>query len=234
MKWYRKKYIWSLLVASSSIAFLGCNKNVVVQSEQTIEHNGITYGVIKSPVTSKKWLDRNLWAEQVCNSPDDKKCYGGYYQYGRNNDGHQIPTSQTSNIRVDEITDANNSFILAWRWTYSDDQVLIENWKKIDGSSVCPNDFRLPTFEEIKAELNYSIIEPNTIAAYKSFLKIPMAGFRDYEDGDIKKQGEVIRLWLSPDDKSSAITSYEIKNNVALDTRGNVTGFGLSIRCIHK
>ena len=53
-------------------------------------------GTITSSVTGKVWMDKNLGASQVCTSFDDSNCYGDYYQWGRDTDGHQVSTSDTN------------------------------------------------------------------------------------------------------------------------------------------
>jgi len=68
-----------------------------------------------STVTSKTgriWMDRNLGATQVATSPTDAKSYGYYYQWGRGNDGHQLPNSGTTYIKSQSDQPGNSLFIL--------------------------------------------------------------------------------------------------------------------------
>ncbi len=76
---------------------------IIIASDgiEEIVHNGFDYEVITSPITGKKWLDRNLGADVRCtksrnefaSSPeyitDQKDCFGDLYQWGRLNDGHE-------------------------------------------------------------------------------------------------------------------------------------------------
>ncbi|MGV6830373.1 MAG: hypothetical protein ACWA5P_02275 [bacterium] len=64
--------------------------------DSTITHNGITYGLVTSPYTAHVWLDRNLGASRVCTAFDDMACFGDYYQWGRNTDGHKKSGSTTT------------------------------------------------------------------------------------------------------------------------------------------
>ncbi len=115
----------------------------------TISHNGFTYGIVSSPITGKKWLDRNLGATKVCTkSRDDvsfvdgdtyvtsqKDCFGDYYQWGRLADGHEKRDSSAIsydvNLTVDDngvikiIDEESNKFIISdssynYDWTDKD------------------------------------------------------------------------------------------------------------------
>ena len=54
----------------------------IINNVKTITFKNFEYKVIISPITGKKWLDRNLGATQACTSSTDKACYGDYYQWG--------------------------------------------------------------------------------------------------------------------------------------------------------
>src|SRR5688572_22406021 len=58
----------------------------------TFTYNGatVTYGVITSSVTGRKWMDRNLGASQVATAYNDYLAYGHLFQWGRPADGHQL------------------------------------------------------------------------------------------------------------------------------------------------
>jgi len=58
----------------------------------TFTYNGIevTYGIINSPVTSRRWLDRNLGASNVPTAYNDYVNLGDLFQWGRSADGHQL------------------------------------------------------------------------------------------------------------------------------------------------
>ncbi|MCV6609012.1 MAG: Ig-like domain-containing protein [Campylobacterales bacterium] len=67
-----------------------------------VEHKGYKYKMVKSPVTQRIWLDRNLGAYKVCEKSrseipnygqfilSEENCFGDYYQWGRRADGHQV------------------------------------------------------------------------------------------------------------------------------------------------
>ncbi|RZM13500.1 MAG: hypothetical protein EOO88_44655, partial [Pedobacter sp.] len=60
----------------------------------TFTYNGksVTYGVITSSATGRKWMDRNLGAQRAATSYDDYRGYGDLFQWGRVADGHQLIT----------------------------------------------------------------------------------------------------------------------------------------------
>lgn len=87
-------------------------RRVLVVENVDITHNGTVYGMVASPYTGNIWLDRNLGATQVCTSFDDALCYGDYYQWGRNYDGHQDENSQTTNTQATDVNNIDSNFII--------------------------------------------------------------------------------------------------------------------------
>ena len=79
--------------------------------ESTLTHNGTEYSCVVSPHTDKVWLDRNLGASAVCTALDDTACYGDYYQWGRNFNGHEKSTSDVTEKLADDVNDAGTEFI---------------------------------------------------------------------------------------------------------------------------
>ena len=153
----------------------------------SITHNGTPYGAVVSPYTGKVWLDRNLGASRVCTSFNDRACYGDYYQWGRNADGHESGTGTSTRLAIN-VNNAGSSFILSpaypydWASTDSNGSQRSANWSKTDGSSVCPVGFRVPTITELSAEtLDQNVT--NGAAAFANFLKLPSAGVLDYSTG---------------------------------------------------
>ena len=194
----------------------------------TITHNGFTYGTITSSVTGKVWLDRNLGASRVCQSFDDEQCYGDYYQWGRNADGHEKSNSSTtstqatstSNVGHGNFITSSSSYDYDWaKDADSDGSLRSSNWSAIDGSNVCPLGYRIPTIDELLAE---SI--DNRADAY-SKLKLPSAGYRDWSSGSLYEQGSYGYVW------SSSLSGSYSKG------LGFISGVGLragghSVRCV--
>ena len=206
----------------------------------TITHNGTTYGIVTSPYTGKVWLDRNLGASQVCTSLDDALCYGDYYQWGRNSDGHQESNSSTTTTLATDVNNAGSSFILSpngshdWTSTDSNGSQRYTNWSATDGNSVCPVGFRIPYNTEMNAEVfdAGSAQISNSSDAFNSFLKLPVAGQRQYAFNiPIQNAGSFAYLWLLNSNNSNLIKLFVTAGD-AYTTSAAVSASGNSIRCI--
>jgi hypothetical protein len=204
----------------------------------TITHNGTTYGVVTSPYTGKVWLDRNLGAARVCTSFNDTACYGDYYQWGRNFDGHQDSTSATTSIQAADVNSAGTNFITSglinnFDWANTADSngsLRSSNWSKIDGSSVCPVGFRVPNRTELEAEtINSGVTDRNT--AFLSFLKLPSAGFRISFDGIARDVGFSGYVYSSQSNNSNRAFQLYLSLNQAAISLGGAAG-GASVRCL--
>jgi len=203
----------------------------------TITHNGITYGTVISPYTGKTWLDRNLGAAEVCASKDDTACYGDYYQWGRNSDGHEDSGSGTTDTRAANVEDVGHSNFISsggsdWAASGIDNNGAIRQskWTKTDGSSICPSGFRVPTSDELSAE---TIEQGNTnsTSIFNSFLKLPTSGYRNQNSGELKLQGSDGFYWSSS--ASSTTAGYlGFGDNGAETSSQTVRSMGLSVRCI--
>ena len=215
-------------------ATMGIVTNFIL--DDSIVHNGTTYGTVTSPFTGKVWLDRNLGAHRVCTSFDDVQCYGDYYQWGRNFDGHQDSGSDTTPTLATDINNAGNSFIPSpsspydWAATDSNGNQRFANWSKTDGSSVCPVGFRVPTLIELKAEtLDHDLTNGDT--AFANFLKLPSAGGRDGDSGALNGQGSWGDVWSS---SVSGSNSYivDFVSNGGVGTYDDYRAQGHSVRCL--
>lgn len=165
-----------------SLVLLGlvCSSLSFAEEVKSINFKGLEYKIITSPITGKKWLDRNLGASQACTSSTDKSCKGDYYQWGRLADGHEKVNATRTSKQTSTITSAGNNFITAKDWTTADadGSQRIALWSKTDGTGVCPVGFRVPTLTELKNEtLDSGVINLKT--AFSNFLKFPEAyGYR--------------------------------------------------------
>ncbi|ODS22882.1 hypothetical protein AB835_11835 [Candidatus Endobugula sertula] len=211
----------------------------------TITHNGFSYKSVVSPTTERVWLDRNLGATRVCQSLDDEQCYGDYYQWGRLTDGHEKKDSDvTSTLATDVTNIGHDDFIRRYIWTDIDEygnyidkngDIRRSNWRKTDGSAICPVGFRVPTVDEIKAETVDRGVD-NQVDAFDSFLKIPSAGVRLYSSpetiGYASQNG-----WLATN--STPITSNGTTDFLRFDSNVNFIakqyiGDGYPVRCIRE
>jgi len=195
-----------------------CKENEIYKDGtcvQAIVKDGIVYGTVTSPVTGRIWLDRNLGAKRVCQSLTDKECYGDYFEWGRNADGHEKSNSPTTYSQATSIDNAGNKFIIAGIDTGNNDWLLndengakrLVNWNKTDGR-ICPKGFKVPTKEELEKEIEFIDFEPNQPL---SFLKLPYAGWRQADTGKLSGKGKFGILMLNSIDKKSELMNYGLR-----------------------
>ncbi len=198
----------------------------------TISHNSIGYNTITSSTTGRVWLDRNLGSSKSCSSSDDRACYGDYYQWGRETDGHEKASSSTTTTLATGISSAGDKFIISLAsdkdWTQVDvnGSQREEKWSAIDGSSVCPIGYRVPTSTELDAEMITSISD-----AY-SKLKLPAAGFRSITGG---YEGQVLALDTAAYIYTTSLDgnrTYRLMYGTGTSTIAYQHTTGYSVRCI--
>jgi uncharacterized protein (TIGR02145 family) len=214
------------------------NINDLIEDSDSINHNGYNYQLVESPYTGKIWLDRNVGASRVCQTYNDESCFGNYYQWGRNEDGHQNANSLTTNIQAIDLVDmSNDKFIVSiiekeYDWAYDIDYFGIQrafNWSRLDGASICPSGFRVPTLDELNAEtLNQGIT--NRDDAFANFLKIPAAGYRMGSDGSLSLNGFTAFVWTNTTDNLD-VRGFVFGGNTAHEIPLSRAS-GLSVRCI--
>ena len=155
---------------------------------------GNIYQTVTSPDTGRVWLDRNLGATQVCTSSTDTACYGYYYAWGRNDDGHELATSSTTTTLATSISPATGTYIKDgscidqdpcgnWvDWTRADINGLLRAsaWANAGVNDICPAGFVVPTEAELKVDTIDATTTDitNATTAFSSFLKFPIGGYR--------------------------------------------------------
>lgn len=197
--------------------------------EPTVIHSdGITFGVITSEITGKVWLDRNLGASRVCTALDDTECYGDYYQWGRDADGHEkfdserTSTQATSvlNVGHDKFIVSSNTYDYDWANAVdSDGSIRSTSWNP------CPTGYKVPDIEELDSE----VISNRDDAHDK--LKLPSAGYRDYYYSSMSGQGSSGSIWSSSVSGSRSVYLHFNSTNSAGNSYDNRTE-GKSVRCI--
>ncbi len=214
-----------------------CGDNVI------FAYNGVqkTYGSILNSITGDCWLDRNLGANRACQSSIDWQCYGDFFQWGRDSDGHQLitwtdsttgvavngVTSELSSLDVPGHSNFITSFVSPYDWRNPQNNNL---WQGVDGvNNPCPSGWRVPTETELTNEMN-SWSEQNSIGAFNS-LKLPLNSSRN-GDGEVngyyaETEGH---LWSSSINglKSRRLHWYLYGATMADNDRVN----GFSVRCI--
>ena len=241
------------MAALTIVMFTACKEGSGGDDPTTITHNGTTYGFVTSPYTGKVWLDRNLGAARVCEQFDDDACYGDYYQWGRNFDGHEDSLSASvdvsaasqaadvSNVGHGNFIESNSTYDYDWaKAADSNGSIRQANWSATDGSSVCPVGFRVPTIVELRAELldtgsaQIGGDTPSTDKrenAFASFLKLPSAGYRRSNlNGTMYGVGSWGRVWSSSASGSDASLLGFLSNDAA--SGSTERAHGLSVRCL--
>lgn len=232
------KLILSLNNRSSTYHFGGAMDDLRIYnralSESEIQDlyqmGGVTsdssYGTITSSVTGRVWLDRNLGASQACTSKTDSSCYGDYYQWGRDADGHEKVNSGTTSTKSSSITPSHGNFISGivqpYDWTTAD----VDGLGREASWNPCPTGYRVPTTNEIEAES----LSNNSDAFEK--LLFPSAGYRGYE-GSMHSQGDYGLLWTSdPVDVDYANYLRYFDDDAYIRYTGRIGG--LNVRCIQQ
>lgn len=176
----------------------------------TFTYNGqeVSYGIIESSVTGRKWLDRNLGAPNTPTAYNDWANYGDLFQWGRAADGHQLinrgaTNSETTGVNSTTTTlsssdNPGHSLFISnisdpfdWRSSKNDNL-----WQGLAGiNNPCPEGWRIPTKDEWLAENAGSAI--NTIEDAFAHLKITLTGQRRWDNGSIDGVTSYGEYWSS-------------------------------------
>jgi hypothetical protein len=226
-------------------------------SETSVIFKGLTYNFVVSPDTGRVWLDRNLGATAVCADADgdgvagagDEACYGDLYQWGRAADGHESRTSVLSTTQLTGISTASINFIINTGGSLYDwvDEADVANgitgvdesgalraaaWGDGGANDICPIGFSVPTDAQLQADTIGASAVPliDSVTAFSSFLKIPVAGNRNPINGAAQFAGRAGWLW------SGSLESGRRGRNVSFYTTGNhdgnPRGYAFSVRCV--
>ena len=191
--------------------------------EETITFNNLTYKTIVSPTTNRVWLDRNLGAIQVCQSLEDTQCYGDYYQWGRDSDGHEKKDSQTTSTQASSLTPNSSEFIIgSYDWTTADEDGSLRS----TNYNPCPSGYKVPTMEEFSAE--------NLSSSNDAFdkLKLTNSGFRTDSTGEVVGINEHGYYWTTTVDENNNVQQLDLYINYALIFPTVRKAEGDHIRCI--
>ncbi|MFN5459752.1 MAG: hypothetical protein ACK5AY_07575, partial [Bacteroidota bacterium] len=188
---------------------------------------------VTNPTTGKTWMDRNLGASQVATSSTDANSYGDLYQWGRLSDGHQCRTSATTSTLSSTDQPGNVNFILApntpFDWRSPQNTNL---WQGVNGvNNPCPSGYRLPTETELTAE-HTSWSSQNSVGAFASPLKLPLAGGRDNSSGSLGMVGTYGVYWSSTVSPTNSRSLFFDISNANINNYYRASGF--SVRCIKE
>ncbi|AEW01013.1 hypothetical protein A4D02_13735 [Niastella koreensis] len=219
-------------------------------------YNGqeVVYGIIVSPTTGKKWLDRNLGGKRIATSFDDYQAYGDLFQWGRPADGHQLInwTSSAIGAAINGVTTViatsdipgHSNFITppaATPYDWRNDNNS-NRWATVS-QGPCPSGWHVPTRSEWGAEVSSAATGGTAsiggitdyITAY-NFLKLTASGRRR---GYGSSAGQFHRTGISGIYWSSSILTgfyttasqfQSFDTDVQID--GDDLSVGASVRCI--
>jgi uncharacterized protein (TIGR02145 family) len=176
-------------------------------------------------------MDRNLGATQVATSSTDVNSYGDLYQWGRRADGHQCRTSPTTATLSSIDQPAHGNFITINSGNYDWRSPQNANlWQGVNGgNNPCPSGYRIPTDTEINAErLSWS--QNNSVGAFASPLKLPMAGYRAFSDGTLNDVGTRGVYWSSAVSGTYSRSLNFLSNDATVGD--NYRAYSLSVRCV--
>jgi hypothetical protein len=200
----------------------------------------VTYGVITSATTGRKWLDRNLGAPNTPSSYDDYANYGDLFQWGRGDDGHQVVTRMDNSGEQTMVTatttelsegdsPGNALFILSpndpYNWSVQSND---NRWQGVNGiNNPCPLGWRIPSFDEITEETITSIEDGYTK------LKLTLGGVRSAGSGDLTSISFSGFYWTSTISSTNNLyvraMAFEVGDAyAAARTRAS----GVSCRCV--
>lgn len=199
------------------IAVMGC-----LYEEENTEINELI-----NPNTGRIWMDRNLGALRVAQSPYDEAAYGDLYQWGRSTDGHQCRNSPVTSVLSNTSSPNNELFILSVSDPH--DWMTFQNedlWQGESGlNNPCPENFEVPTAVELVNEFETLGID-SWIGAF-DILKFPRSGRRWPIDGEVGNPNAF--FWTST--RTSEGSGYIfISGGYSLNFYG--AAMGASVRCI--
>ena len=186
---------------------------------------------VTNPTTGKTWMDRNLGASRVATDSTDALAYGDLYQWGRFADGHQCRDSDQTSELSSTDNPGHGDFIAKtpapYDWRNPQNNSL---WQGVNGiNNPCPKGYRLPTEAEWQDELK-SWGSTNATGAFNSPLKLPKAGYRDYNLGNFGGSDQVGNYWSSTVQSTNSYYLYFNDNNANLNQGYRAQGY--SVRCI--
>jgi hypothetical protein len=238
-------YIRAYATNSKGTSYGGL-KTFTTLEQQTVTfiYNGqeVTYGVVE--FNGRPWLDRNLGAQRVANSINDELAYGDLFQWGREDDGHQVRTSNTtSSLSISNSQPNHNMFILAPSSPidWNENNNWLTRWTDENGNKTeydpCPLGWRVPSHQEF---ISACEIFQNQQGAFDCELKLPSGGARNPINGDISGGGKDsfgAFYWTSTPhygETRNGGSDIAFSSSYSTEPMNTEIAIGMSIRCIKE
>jgi len=214
----------------------------------TYKGQPVAYKTVRAK-DGKIWLQQNLGSPQVAFHTNDEASYGDYFQWGRWDDGHQVPNSTTTTggtslLNPSHISSGNPNFIsgtptngTSWWGTGG---LATDTWSGSSATSTNGKDpcaalgagWRSPTAGDWQNLKNHNEDLEGAMAAFMSNLKLPASGFRDGYGGFVFRNGESF-YWSATAAGNSYATGLFISDNTYTATlQATERGQGYSCRCV--
>lgn len=206
----------------------------------------VNYATVRA-ADGKIWLQQNLGSPQVAINGNDTASFGHYFQWGRWDDGHQVPNrpSITGSLALQNpshISSGNPNFIkgniasTTW-WgtggsasnTWSGTVPSASNGK--DPCTVLGAGWHMPSAAEWTTVSHAEFISDN-VSAFDSRLKLTESGYRNFETGAHTPRFVGGYYW------SSTAANNNVANNLFFDAAYNafvspmIRGYGAPCRCV--
>lgn len=181
----------------------GASSNNAPVPGAVYDAEGLVYLPVRSSVTGRIWLDRNLGATRVAQARQDHLAYGDLYQWGRYIDGHQkiIWTSVIEGTGVASTTtqtdNPKHALYIGGHsdWRDTQDDTLWSGEYAVNNP--CSPEYRLPTETEMDAE-RAGWASQTTVGAFDSALKLPTPGYRiNTSSSNLDGEGYYGYYWTS-------------------------------------
>jgi uncharacterized protein (TIGR02145 family) len=207
----------------------------------------VTYATVRAR-DGKVWLQQNLGSPQVAFKSKDSASFGHYFQWGRWDDGHQVPTSPSvtggpSLQNPSHIAGGNPNFIkgttVATAWWATGGSVT-NTWSGTNPTATNGKDpcvaigagWHLPSATEWTNVMNAEAINDEP-SAFESTLRLPLTGYR-------ASANAVVTIALTTNFGyywSNTAASNTTAKVFSLDTyrakiSGAERGYGFSCRCV--
>lgn len=211
----------------------------------TYQNQPVLYKTVRA-ADGKIWIQQNLGSPRVAFSSIDEGAYGHIFQWGRWDDGHQVPTSSvitgsTSLQNPSQIAPGNAAFIksevLNTAW-WGAGGLSTDTWTgnvatAANGKNPCAAlgaGWRMPTATDWQNIINLENIT-DTYTGFRSNLKLPAGSYRFSQTGVVGQSGDVGRFWTSTADGGNAVAVF-IDNAYGLFISPTERGLGLPCRCV--